>query len=34
VEITRDNLGLLLYGMNASGKSSYMKSIGLVLIMS
>jgi DNA mismatch repair protein MutS len=25
---------MLLYGMNASGKSSYMKSVGLVLIMS
>ena len=28
------SLGNLLYGMNASGKSSYMKSIGLTLIMS
>jgi DNA mismatch repair protein MutS len=25
---------MLLYGMNASGKSSYMKSVGLALIMS
>ena len=29
-----NSLGNLLYGMNASGKSSYMKSIGLSLIMS
>lgn len=35
ITITRTkSLGMLLYGMNASGKSSYMKSVGLALIMS
>ena len=35
VRITKqESLGMLLYGMNASGKSSYMKSIGLAIILS
>lgn len=34
VYLTQSSHGLLLYGMNASGKSSYMKSIGLCAIMS
>lgn len=29
----RDNKGLLLFGMNSSGKSSFMKAIGLNIIM-
>ena len=34
VEIgTKNNNGILLYGLNSSGKSSYMKSIGMNLIM-
>ena len=28
------HIGMLLYGMNASGKSSYMKSVGLAIVMS
>ena len=31
--LNNNNLGMLLYGINASGKSSYMKSIGLNLIL-
>ena len=34
VDINNTQRGMLLYGMNASGKSSYMKSVGLALIMS
>ena len=34
VEIAPDKLGLLLYGVNASGKSVYMKSVGLSIVMS
>ena len=30
---TRDQNGILLYGVNAVGKSSYMKSVGLSIIM-
>jgi DNA mismatch repair protein MutS len=30
---TNDNMGILLYGLNAVGKSSLMKSIGLSIIM-
>jgi DNA mismatch repair ATPase MutS len=32
LEIVRKQ-GMLLYGVNASGKSCYMKSIGIALIM-
>lgn len=34
VNISPDKLGLLLYGVNASGKSVYMKSVGLAIVMS
>lgn len=33
VELGKDQKGLLLYGINASGKSSLMKSVGLNVIM-
>jgi DNA mismatch repair protein MutS len=32
-ELTHTNAGLLLYGMNASGKSSLMKALGLAVIL-
>ena len=31
--IGKDNIGILLYGINSSGKSTLMKSIGLNIIM-
>lgn len=34
VNLNDTKRGMLLYGMNASGKSSYMKSVGLALILS
>lgn len=34
VSLDKHQYGMLLYGMNASGKSSYMKSVGLAWIMS
>ena len=34
VNISPDKLGLLLYGVNASGKSVYMKSVGLAVVLS
>jgi DNA mismatch repair protein MutS len=34
IDLNDTKRGMLLYGMNASGKSSYMKSVGLALIMS
>lgn len=33
IELGKEKKGLLLYGINASGKSSFMKSIGLNVIM-
>lgn len=33
IELGQDKKGLLLYGINASGKSSFMKSIGINVIM-
>jgi len=32
-DIQLENEGMLLYGINAAGKSSYMKSVGLAIIM-
>ena len=33
VQLEKDNSGLLLYGINFSGKSSYMKSVGVNLLL-
>lgn len=33
VSLNKDNVGMLLYGINSSGKSSLLKSIGISLIM-